>query len=70
MDWKKLISELLESGMTQTSIGEHIGVTQGAISQVLSERARSRRGFKWETGQKLIALHKTRTSAAKEPAAA
>lgn len=60
MDWKKLISELVDSGMTQTAIGESIGVSQSAVAQVLSDKTSSQRGFRWEPGQKLIDLHRAR----------
>lgn len=62
MDWKKLIAELIDSGMTQTAIGEHIGVSQSAIAQVVSDKLGSQRGFKWEPGQKLIELHKSKVA--------
>jgi predicted transcriptional regulator len=60
MDWKKLISDLVASGLTQAAIASHIGVTQGAISQVLRADPDARRGFKYEPGRKLIALHAER----------
>lgn len=68
MDWKKLISELMECGMTQTAIGEHVGLTQGAVSQILTG---TQSDVKWTIGQKLRALRVTklaeRDATAREP---
>ncbi|WP_420889300.1 hypothetical protein [Cupriavidus gilardii] len=52
--------------MTQREIAEHIGVTQGAISQVLRDTT-GRRGFKYEPGQKLVELHVQRCQGGKPP---
>jgi predicted transcriptional regulator len=60
VDWKKLISELIGTGLTQTAIAKEIGVTQGAIAQVLSSTTGSQRGFKYEPGAKLVELHRQR----------
>lgn len=60
MDWKKLLTELIESGMTQTAIAEEMGITQGAISQVLTDTTGKRKGFQYEPGAKLVALHRQR----------
>ncbi|WP_104656494.1 transcriptional regulator [Ralstonia insidiosa] len=59
MDWKRTISELIADGMTQAQIADEIGVTQGAVSQVYNSDSQ-RRGFRYEPGQKLIALHERR----------
>ncbi|MCM2493286.1 helix-turn-helix domain-containing protein [Burkholderia glumae] len=58
MNWKTLIRDLLAAQWTQRAIAEHIGVTQASISQVLSDRTGSQRGFRFEPGQKLVELHK------------
>lgn len=60
MDWKKLLSELIDTGMTQTAIASEVGVSQGAIAQVLNDKTGKRRGFKYESGARLIELHKSR----------
>lgn len=60
MDWKKLITELIEAGMTQTAIADEIGLTQGAISQVLNDTTGKRKGFQYEPGAKLVLLHRQR----------
>lgn len=57
MDWKKLIGDLVKSGMTQTEIGAAIGVSQGRIGQVVAGK---NAGFKYEPGAKLVELHKQR----------
>ncbi|HEX8894427.1 MAG TPA: helix-turn-helix domain-containing protein [Terriglobales bacterium] len=61
MNWSKLITELLASGMTQAEIADRIGVTQSAINQVLHQgrQKRAQRGFKFEPGMKLVELHKS-----------
>lgn len=63
MDWKKLITELIEAGMTQTAIADEIGLTQGAISQVLNDTTGKRKGFQYEPGAKLVSLHRERVLA-------
>lgn len=59
MDWKKLIAELAESGLTQSQIAEACGTTQSTVSDLarLDER-----GCTFELGSKLVALHKARTA--------
>lgn len=68
MNWKSLIRDLLDAHWTQRAIAEHIGVTQASISQVLSDKAGSQRGFRFEPGQKLVELHARICAAAKEGA--
>jgi transcriptional regulator with XRE-family HTH domain len=59
VNWKKLISDLMKSGMTQTEIGAAIGVSQGRIAQVINGK-NGNRGFKYEPGAKLVELHRQR----------
>src|SRR6266496_2432136 len=59
MNWKKIISDLMAAQMTQREIAEYIGVTQSAVSQILSEKKLTQKGFRYEPGQRLLALHKT-----------
>lgn len=59
MDWKKLIADLAASGMTQTEIGAAIGVSQGRIGQVIGGKGAT---FKYETGVRLVELHRQRCS--------
>ncbi|PRG62224.1 hypothetical protein C6T69_25685 [Burkholderia multivorans] len=68
MNWKSLIRDLLDAHWTQRAIAEHIGVTQASISQVLSDKVGSQRGFRFEPGQKLVELHARICAAAKEEA--
>ena len=58
MDWKKIISELLGTGMTQTEIAKLIDVPKGSITQILRDGAQ--RGFRYEPGMRLVELHRTR----------
>lgn len=60
MDWKKLLTELMTAGMTQKAIGDEIGVSQGAIAQILNDTTGKRRGFRYESGAKLVELHRMR----------
>lgn len=59
MDWKKLIADLIYSGMTQAEIGAGIGVSQARIGQIISEKGTT---FRYETGIKLVELHRQRCS--------
>lgn len=54
MDWKKLIADLVEAGLTQTVIAEKCGVRQSTISDLhrLPDRSPS-----FDLGTKLMALH-------------
>lgn len=55
MDWKKLIAELQESGLSQVEIGEAISKSQAWVS------ACANGGYgdvRWADGQALIDLHK------------
>ena len=67
MDWKTLILDLCRSGMTQAEIGQAIGLSQPAISDVVRGRTTT---VQWEVGNALIALHKTRCTAPDHPKAA
>ncbi|WP_067753047.1 hypothetical protein [Orrella dioscoreae] len=64
--FQDMLKDLVSQGMTQSSIADSIGVTQGAISQVLNSDGQ--RGFRYEAGKKLTALHKRRTRAPSGPA--
>lgn len=58
---RELIKELTASGMTQTDIANEIGVTQGAVSQVVNDSRR--RGFRFDVGYRLLQLHASRVGA-------
>ncbi len=59
MDWKKLLAELSEAGVTQTEIASECGVAQSTISD-LNRGASKSPGF--ELGSRLVALHAARVS--------
>lgn len=65
MDWKTLISEAREHGMTQKEIGDAIGLSQPSIVDVLNGNTKE---LKWGNGQRLIALHKSLTKPRKKVA--
>ncbi len=55
MDWKLLIAELCAAGMTQTEIGERVGLSQSSVSDLVRGITRT---VGWDTGNKLVRLHK------------
>jgi len=57
MDWKKLIADLLASGMTQTEIAAHCGVGQGTVSDLYRG---STRQPTYDFGDALRRLHSQR----------
>ncbi|OGT02139.1 MAG: hypothetical protein A2143_00645 [Gallionellales bacterium RBG_16_57_15] len=67
MDWKKLIQEIIATGMTQVAIAEEIGVKQPSIVDVLQGRTQE---LKWSNGQRLIKLHSIKCAAPKRKAVA
>ncbi|OZI20521.1 hypothetical protein CAL26_23795 [Bordetella genomosp. 9] len=56
MNTAKLIRELMEQGLTQMMIAQHIGCSQGAVSQHLKADGKST--ISHDRGVKLVALHK------------
>lgn len=58
MNWKSMIRELLDAGLTQREIADAIGVTQSTVSQVLGGKSGNQRGFRFEPGQRLVELHR------------
>jgi len=57
MDWKTLISDLMEAGLTQAEIGKEVGLSQPAVSELVSKRTAD---VKWSVGEKLLTLHRDR----------
>lgn len=51
-----MIQDLIKSGMTQAEIAGDIGIKPPSVSEILNSE--TRKGVRWETGNKLIALHK------------
>jgi predicted transcriptional regulator len=58
MDWKKLISELVEEGLTQQKIAEACGVRQSVISELRSGKIKDPR---WTYAERLRILHERKT---------
>lgn len=55
MDWKNLISELTQAGMTQAQIAQRVGVTQSLVSELFTGKAAEPR---YGLAMKLIRLHR------------
>ena len=55
MDWKKMINEVLETGLTKVRIAKAIGLPPPSIYDILMSRQKS---IRWEVGNALILLHK------------
>jgi transcriptional regulator with XRE-family HTH domain len=53
MDWKGLIAELAEAGLTQVQVAAECGVAQSTISDLHRGETKSP---SFELGQKLVAL--------------
>lgn len=54
MNWKALIANLLQAGMTQKQIADEVGCTQPCIAGLASGRRGTR--VSYEIGTKLVAL--------------
>jgi predicted transcriptional regulator len=54
MDWKSLIADLAKSGLTQKDIGDAVGLSQPAVSDLARGRTASP---VWEIGEALRRLH-------------
>lgn len=70
MNWKTLIAELNDAGMSQASIGAEIGKSQAWVCAVLAEQYAD---LKWADGEALLKLHAVKlgssnTAAQKEAA--
>ena len=53
MDWKKLIADIQEHGLSQSAIGAEIGKSQVWVADVLKGRYKD---LRWSDGQSLLAL--------------
>jgi len=58
--WKQLITELEACGLTQEKIGQAVGLSQGAISQIKNIAGREPA---YRAGARLVELHRRRTAA-------
>lgn len=56
MDWKQLISDITQLGLSQADIATRTGIAASAISELATGKTKEPR---WTTGQKLRALHRT-----------
>lgn len=56
MDWKKIVRELIESGMTQGEISSRTGISQSQISFLLNGKRGDR--LAWGCGEALLKLHR------------
>ena len=54
MEWKNLIKELLDSGMTQTEIAKAVGTVQSTVSRMKDGHHPK---VEYSVGAKLIQLH-------------
>lgn len=54
MDWKKLILEIMEAGMTQMQIADHVGRSQAWVSAVALGKYSD---LRWADGEALKAVH-------------
>ena len=54
MDWKTLIQDLLDSGLTQVEIGRRVDCSQPTIAALASG---AQKEVRWSTGDKLRRLH-------------
>ena len=66
MDWKKIISEIVATGMTQSEIAKEIDIKQPSVSAIASGETADP---KWSTARRLLDLHKRRCGAEKQEAA-
>lgn len=55
MDWKKIISDLVQAGLTQKEIGDKAGLKQASVSDLMNGNQKT---VKWETGETLLAMHR------------
>ena len=57
MNWVKIVTELLDSGMSQTELAIQIGLKPPSIADIVLKRQKS---VRWEVGNKLLHLHRTK----------
>ncbi len=61
MNWKTLLLDLRRAGLTQAEIGQAIGLSQPAVSDLVRGRTST---LQWAAGDALIALHAQRVATA------
>lgn len=57
MDWKKIVSEIMASGLTQAQIASEIGITQASVSAIA--RGQTTRPY-YDVGVGLLRLNRKR----------
>lgn len=65
-NWKKLLEEIIATGMSQVEVSRQIGIKPPSVNEILTNE--NRRTVRWETGDKIIALHARVTQPMKEAA--
>lgn len=60
MDWKNIIQELLEMGLTQKQIASGVSVSQPTISALASG---TQKNVNYTLGQNLVGFHKRQSKA-------
>jgi transcriptional regulator with XRE-family HTH domain len=60
MNWKTLIQDLKDRGLTQEEIAAHVGCSQNYVSDLYN--GKRGQALSYELGQRLVALHKTATA--------
>ena len=55
----ELLQNLLQSGMTQQALADHLGLAQSSIHMYATGR---RKKISWDVAEKLIALYKAQAS--------
>lgn len=66
MNFQQLVTDLNDAGMSEADIGNAIGLSQAQVHRLKTGESKQ---TKWEPGQKLIALHKSRMPKTKKTAA-
>lgn len=57
--WTRIIEQLIASGLTETEIAKEVGVEQPTINRL---KLGVQKSTAYATGQKIMALHASRTS--------
>lgn len=66
MNAQQLVAELIDGGMTESGIGEVIGLSQAQVHRIKTGETKE---TNWSAGDRLISLHKSRKQKAKASAA-
>lgn len=52
-NWQQIVCEIIGSGMTQSAIAARLGLTQGAVSNLVTGRTKK---VDWTVGQTLLGI--------------